>query len=348
MPPGFQVSVLGSHGGPVDKYTSAFMVKSAGTPWQRNCLLGVDCGSLVSGVVAILAAQQTNGPLHSDGETQPFPQSILKSSDHEQNAFHIVDYYLAGICITHEHLDHIAGLVINSTSFSIANPKHIFALESCITSLKNYVFNGHIWPNLTNEGLGALNFLFLNRLKPCVKSDVGAVNLKATPFPVSHGLLPSSTEPSGNTVYHSTAYVIEDQLTRQIVIIWGDVEPDKVSKMPRNSSVWDVAAKHYVDGLLSGMFIECSYPKSREDFCLFGHMNPQHLVQELLYTADVVKGLDPSRGGQLQGLKVYITHLKTDPHGHHYNVVDELRDLAKAQGLLCEFHYGTSGMTVFL
>lgn len=63
----------------------------------------------------------------------------------------LVDTYL----ITHPHLDHISGFVVNTAGFTGTKPKKLAALPSTILAFKNHIFNNVIWPNLSDENHGA-------------------------------------------------------------------------------------------------------------------------------------------------------------------------------------------------
>ena len=95
----------------------------------------------------------------------------------------------------------------------------------------------------------------------------------------------------------STAFFLRDSETKREVLIFGDVEPDFLSISPRNSRVWADAAPKIVNGLLAGIFIECSYSDEQPDDMLFGHFKPVHLANELRNLADLVvelRGNSPS------------------------------------------------------
>jgi len=90
-------------------------------------------------------------------------------------------------------------------------------------------------------------------------------------------------------VYDSTAFFIRDDETGREVLIFGDVEPDSISLSPRTAQVWADAAPKIAAGLLTGIFIECSYDDSQSDETLFGHLCPRHLIAELkVLAANVV------------------------------------------------------------
>ncbi|MCJ1390332.1 3',5'-cyclic-nucleotide phosphodiesterase pde1 [Xylographa bjoerkii] len=82
-------------------------------------------------------------------------------------------------------------------------------------------------------------------------------------------------------VYDSSAFFVRDEQTGHEVLIFGDVEPDSISFSPRTARVWADAAPKIVTGLLSAIFIECSYDDSQPDETLFGHLAPRHLIAEL-------------------------------------------------------------------
>lgn len=79
------------------------------------------------------------------------------------NAAHVsrtlVDTYL----ITHPHMDHISGFVVNTAGLPGTRPKKLAGLPSTIQAFKNHVFNNVIWPNLSDEnnGAGLLTYLRL-------------------------------------------------------------------------------------------------------------------------------------------------------------------------------------------
>lgn len=97
---------------------------------------------------------------------------------------------------------------------------------------------------------------------------------------------PSPTD-AGSPV-DSTAYFVRDVLTHREVLMFGDVEPDSVAIAPRMARIWAEAAPKIASGVLSGMFVECSYDDSQSDAVLFGHMAPRHLIDELRNLAEMV------------------------------------------------------------
>ena len=89
-------------------------------------------------------------------------------------------------------------------------------------------------------------------------------------------------------VVDSSAFFIRADDTGKEILVFGDVEPDSISLVPRTHIVWQEAAPKIAQGILSGIFIECSYTDSQKDNVLFGHFAPRHLVKELEGLADFV------------------------------------------------------------
>ncbi|VVT50133.1 uncharacterized protein SAPINGB_P002617 [Magnusiomyces paraingens] len=689
----FQVIILGSHGGPIDSKTSCYLVHSTSASWSKNSLLAIDAGALASGILDILTNQllinqpfldpnlralytnlfasrlpltpqiyARNGLAPEERQTPIFPPETMPFSKPIENTWYIINTLISTICVTHPHLDHIAGLVINSGNFSFESPKTVAGLPSTIDALASHIFNGIIWPNLTTEGVDPVGLFSMKRLNPersffytqahssrhetsgpfspsyslatkrtisghdisrhdshanssatsastptttgcggggggggggrgggggssnnsgsSISSsttttigssttnsvtDVGeggycssnvvitkrstapsshdkpeehkknegkvqsssvnsptttttpqipvlsnttlAENLAVLPFPISHGTICQSgfarrkssisglltfNKPSGRqtspstsssqssntatatvssvlaagsivprrssngltnastkpissliapkgplasstttattttssssssfssspgsplsatapicppmstnatattlascstsssssspfhhsttkTTYISTAYFIQDTVSKSHILIWGDVEPDSVSQTPRNIYVWKHAALLFSQNALAGVFIECSYPFSHEE--LFGHFSTRHLIAELVTLSKFVQ--DPNLKS-LKGLTIVIIHVKDDdpleavppPLNHnsarHSNetfgypnpnlessstpslIYQELIAYSREAGLECTFKIATPGLCLYL
>jgi cAMP phosphodiesterase len=147
-------------------------------------------------------------------------------------------------------------------------------------------------------------------------------------MPINHGHNTSG-------VYKSAAFFIRHDTLNREFIFFGDVEPDKLAQKPHNIDIWRAAALK-IPHTLSAIFIECSWPSGRPDECLFGHLNPEHLVEELTVLATEVtmfrkststssrttrarparkkQKLNPivqgDLAGVLDGLVIYIMHCK--------------------------------------
>jgi cAMP phosphodiesterase len=86
----------------------------------------------------------------------PFPHASARA-----NALHIVREHISTYLITHPHLDHVSGFVINTAAFhNTSRPKRLAALPFTVNAIKTHIFNNVIWPNLTDEegGVGLVTF----------------------------------------------------------------------------------------------------------------------------------------------------------------------------------------------
>jgi cAMP phosphodiesterase len=86
----------------------------------------------------------------------PFPHASARA-----NALHVVREHVSTYLITHPHLDHVSGFVINTAAFhNTSRPKRLAALPFTVNAIKQHIFNNVIWPNLTDEdgGVGLVSF----------------------------------------------------------------------------------------------------------------------------------------------------------------------------------------------
>ncbi|KAF1976173.1 hypothetical protein BU23DRAFT_578582 [Bimuria novae-zelandiae CBS 107.79] len=94
-------------------------------------------------------------------------------------------------------------------------------------------------------------------------------------------------------VIDSSAYFIRTEATPTTppkeILMFGDVEPDSISLTPRTAHIWSEAAPKIAAGILTGIFIECSYTNAQGDPVLYGHLSPRHLLAELQSLAEMVK-----------------------------------------------------------
>ncbi|EPS43786.1 hypothetical protein H072_2226 [Dactylellina haptotyla CBS 200.50] len=214
----FQVITLGAGGGPSEEGCTGFLVRSTATDWTPASVLAVDAGSHLASIIKILdktscgqhpttpttpnsskrrAPSLTNRDLSLNTTPQPPPSHFgganLPFKTPRANAAHIFRELVGGYCITHPHLDHVSGLVINTAGLLPHNAKKIIAgLPPTIEALKTHIFNDIIWPNLTDEN-GGVGFLTYQRLVDASVVDgkieyrklVDGLSVQA--WPVSHG-----------------------------------------------------------------------------------------------------------------------------------------------------------------
>lgn len=171
-------------------------------------------------------------------------------------------------------------------------------------------------------------------------------------------------------IYEGSCFFIKHVPTDHEFIFFGDVEPDSIAQKPRNITVWRAAAPK-IPHDLSAIFIECSYLAGRPTEALYGHLSPEHLVQEMLNLAtEVVLTRSSSRtknGGRLRkkqkkdmtfpevlhnalaGLRVYIMHCKetyTSDRPINHVIGDQCRDLLKPHNLGVEILTADQGMEI--
>ena len=97
----------------------------------------------------------SSGPL----EGFELPHATAKA-----NAAYFVRNLITTYLITHPHLDHISGFVINTAGFQhTTRPKRLAGLPHTIDAFKSHVFNDTIWPNLSDEdgGVGLVSYMRL-------------------------------------------------------------------------------------------------------------------------------------------------------------------------------------------
>lgn len=95
----------------------------------------------------------------------PFAGLPLPHASARANAAHIVRTHVSTYLITHPHLDHLSGFVINTAGFhATTRPKILAALPFTVEAIKTHIFNDVIWPNLTDEE-GGVGFVTFQRLK---------------------------------------------------------------------------------------------------------------------------------------------------------------------------------------
>jgi 3',5'-cyclic-nucleotide phosphodiesterase len=85
----------------------------------------------------------------------PFVGLEIPFASAEANAAHVLRNLIDTYLITHPHLDHISGFVVNTAGLPGSRPKRLAGLPSTIAAFKTHIFNNIIWPNLSDENNGA-------------------------------------------------------------------------------------------------------------------------------------------------------------------------------------------------
>ncbi|KAL8733153.1 MAG: hypothetical protein Q9166_002345 [cf. Caloplaca sp. 2 TL-2023] len=190
--PAFQVIILGAGGGPNEDNVTGLLVRSTARQWTRDSVLAVDAGVHLAAIIKIFeehlpqATPRRNTvtsavatPFNGDGlstptettkpkmcmSTGPFANLELPHETAKANATYVFRSLISTYLITHPHLDHVAGFAINTAALQqTLRRKRVAALPSTIEAIKEHIFNGVIWPNLSDEGDGAVGFVSYDRL----------------------------------------------------------------------------------------------------------------------------------------------------------------------------------------
>lgn len=275
----FKVVVMGCTGGPRENNISGYLV----APYDKPEWVSLDAGTLLTGIECALE-KNSFGPVTLSDPGRLAAGQILQEG---------IKAYL----ISHAHLDHIAGLVLNSP---IDTPKAIVGIDSTIDNIRDHIFNGVIWPNCGNEGVEPM----LNRYQYLRLPLRRRTPIPHTDFFVEAYLL---SHPRG---YPSTAFLVEYQ--DQFFLYIGDTSADSQETEKHLAEVWKHIAPLIRSKKLKGIFLECSFSHFEIEGIYFGHLNTHLWMREMEHLRECV-------GGPLEGLKMVITHRKesirieTDP-----------------------------------
>ena len=259
---GFTIIPLGVKGGLDEANLSSYMVAAKGSG-NYICL---DAGTINAGL-----QKAVNNKLFTESSAEEVQKNKIKA------------YF-----ISHAHLDHLAGLILNSPNDS---PKNIYGFSSVIEIMKNNYFTTKSWANFGSEGdKPILNKYTYNYLTPNKEIEIPNTELSVTPYILSH------VNP-----YESSAFLVRNQ--NSYLLYLGDTGAAKVEKSNQLALLWKAVADKVAANSLKAIFIEVSFDNTMPDKALYGHLTPRLLMQEM-------KVLNKLSNGQLQKLPIYITHIK--------------------------------------
>ena len=259
---GFKVIPIGVKGGFDESNLSAYLVAISGSD-QFICL---DAGTIYKGLELAAA------------------KKLFKST----NPSAIQQEQINGYFISHAHLDHTAGLIMNSPN---DNAKNLYGLASVLDVFKKNYFTWSTWANFGNEGEAPiLKKYTYQTLAPTKEIAIENTGLFITPFVLSH------VKP-----YESTAFLVRNQ--NSYLLYLGDTGADKVEQSEQLAALWKTVAPLVMNKQLKGIFIEVSFDNSIPEKALFGHLTPNLLMEEM-------GKLNQLSNGQLNNTPLYVTHIK--------------------------------------
>lgn len=298
LEPQFVTIALGTAGGLMESNLSSYLLAPTGS----TDFVALDAGTLLTGL------QQAN----RKGNLSDIALATASSLSVEGQ---VLTQHIKAYLLSHAHLDHLAGLVLNSPEDV---SKNILALPSTIDHLRDHVFNEHIWPNFGDEGPGRpLKKYHFIRLHPGQEQAIAGTHLTVLPFVLCHAGAPS------------TAFLLQAKGAYTLYV--GDTGPDEAEQCDNLYQVWQSITPLVRQGSLRGLFLEISYPNGRNITQLYGHLTPLWLMKELHRLAALVNPQHPIRA--LSGLTVIVSHIKPtlqrvqSERGQIIQQVAELNDL---------------------
>lgn len=258
----FEVVPLGVKGGVDETNLSAYLV----APKNTNTFICLDAGTINAGI-----------------------EKAIMNNVFTVSANEVLRKYIKGYLISHAHLDHVSGLIINSPADS---SKTVYATKKCMEMMKEHYFNGETWANFGDEGVGFLIKKYHFETLPFGgETELTNTAMTVKTFPLSH------VNP-----FESSAFLIQNE--GNYVLYLGDTGPDEIEKSNDLRILWQAVAPLVREKKLRGIFIEVSFPNEQPDNALYGHLTPIHLMKELSKLEEF------SGKGSLQELKIIITHRK--------------------------------------
>ncbi len=258
--PVFRLVPLGVKGGIDESNLSAYMLAPVGS----NNYICLDAGTLHAGI-----------------------EKAVENGVFKIPAGQVLRQYIKDYLISHSHLDHLAGLILNSPEDT---SKNIYAFADCIEAFKSRYFTWQSWANFADQGeVPQLKKYHYDALTPGIETKMENTELSVQAFPLSHSNL------------SSTAFLVKSG--DNYLLYLGDTGPDVIEKSDRLHKLWEVVAPLIRAKKLKALMIEVSFPDEQPDKTLFGHLTPHWLMAEL-------HELQQISGVTLTEFKTIVTHQK--------------------------------------
>ncbi|MHC5354282.1 MBL fold metallo-hydrolase [Myroides sp. LJL115] len=258
-----EIIPLGVYGGSDESNLSAYLIGVE----QSNAYLSLDAGTIRSGINKAIALNTFT-----------------------EDAQHIQRNYIKGYFISHGHLDHLAGLIINSPEDS---PKPIYGFSPVIEVLTKNYFTNAAWANFADQGeapiIGKYNYTALDQMQ---EFPIANTTMTAKAYTLSH-VNPQT----------SSALLINNN-NKQYVLYFGDTGADRIEKTNHLDIIWKDIAPLIIEDKLKNILIEVSFPNEQPENALYGHLTPKLLQEELNNLATY------TTKEKLKGINIIVTHLK--------------------------------------
>jgi 3',5'-cyclic-nucleotide phosphodiesterase len=292
----FKVIPLGVYGGTHESNLSSYMLAVKNTD-DYVCL---DAGVLHDGIEKAIQQKNLTG-----------------------NAGDVLKKDIKGYLISHPHLDHVAGLIINSPDDT---SKNIYALPFTINTIEEKYFSWKSWANFGDEGeKPVLKKYHYVDLTEGAETALANTKMFVRAFELSHG-----------NPYQSTAFLV--RCDSSYVLYLGDTGADTIEHSNKLQLLWNAIAPLIQRGQLKGVFIEVSFPDEQPLNKLFGHLTPALLMNEM-------KALSAVTGVPvLTKVPVVITHIK--PTGNNEMLIK--KELRQQNDLMLKLIFPKQGSIIKL
>jgi len=258
----FKIIPLGVKGGIEEDNLSAYLLAPEGSD-NYICL---DAGTLNTGIRKAIDRGVLKGK----------PDEVLKKQ-------------IKGYLISHGHLDHVSGLIINSPEDSV---KKIYGMPKVLSVLRDKYFTWDAWANFGNEGeKPILKKYSYTALEENVEKPLDGTEMTVKAFTLSHG-----------NPYQSTAFLVGHQNSYALYL--GDTGADEIEKSDKMRLLWEQVAPLINKNQLKAVFLEVSFPNEQPENLLFGHLTPKLFFKELEQLKNLCKA------DAFERVNFIITHIK--------------------------------------